>query len=150
VVVAGYRVHKDGAGVGSLLAGVYDEAATLHHIGVVTSFTAARRRQLREELAPYEENALEGHPWREWADAMAHELGRMPGGLNRWNAAKDMSWLPLRPELVVEVTFQNLERGRFRHPAQFVRWRPDRTPESCTYDQLDVAVPFELKAVLGA
>jgi ATP-dependent DNA ligase len=149
-VVAGYRVHKSGDGLGSLLLGVYDEAGTLHNVGVATSFTAAKRRELRDDVAPYEVDALDGHPWRDWADAMAHETGRMPGGPSRWNATKDLSWMPLRPELVVEVSFQNLERGRFRHPAQFLRWRPDRTPESCTYDQLDVAVPYELRGVLGA
>jgi ATP-dependent DNA ligase len=148
-VVAGYRVHKSGDGLGSLLLGVYDAEGTLHHIGVATGFTAAMRRTLREEVAPYEENALENHPWREWADAMAHATGRMPGGPSRWNATKDLSWEPLRPELVCEVTFQHLQNGRFRHPAKFLRWRPDRDPRSCTYDQLDVAVPYELREVLG-
>jgi ATP-dependent DNA ligase len=150
-VVAGYRSHKSGDGVGSLLLGVYDDDGTLHHVGVCSAFTAARRRALVDELGPYAENALDDHPWREWADAMAHEAGgRMPGAPSRWNAAKDQTWTPLRPELVVEVTFQHLERDRFRHPASFIRWRPDRTPESCTYAQLDVAVPFELTQVFGA
>jgi ATP-dependent DNA ligase len=150
-VVAGYRVHKSGDGVGSLLLGVYDDGGTLHNVGVATGFTAKRRPELRAELVPYEKNALENHPWRDWADAMAHEEGgRMPGAPSRWNAKKDLRWEPIRPELVAEVTFQHLQSGRFRHPAQFLRWRPDRTPESCTYDQLDVAVPYELHQVFGA
>lgn len=140
--VAGFRMHKDGAGVGSLLLGLFDDAGALHHVGVVASFTAAFRRQLLEELAPWRERALEGHPWREWAElASAQNATRMPGAQSRWNAGKDLSWLPLRVERVVEVTFGQLQNGRFRHGVRFVRWRPDRDPSSCTYDQLDVAAP---------
>jgi ATP-dependent DNA ligase len=151
-VVAGFRVHKSGDGVGSLLLGLYDDEGTLHHVGVASSFTAARRRELTEELAPLREGALEDHPWRDWAEMMttAHESGRMPGGMNRWNAKKDMSWEPLRIERVAEVNFEQLQQGRFRHSARFLRWRPDRDPSSCTYDQLDVAVPFELQQVFTA
>ena len=151
-VVAGYRMHKDGEGVGSLLMGLFDADGTLHHVGVAASFTAVQRRALVAELEPCTHDALEGHPWREWADAMAHATGRMPGGPSRWNATNDMSWFPLRPERVAEVAFTQLEAGRFRHNSQFVRWRPDREPSSCTYDQLDVAtkVDFELLFVRPA
>jgi ATP-dependent DNA ligase len=148
-VVAGFRVHKSGDGVGSLLLGLYDEDGTLHHVGVATSFTAARRRELLDEIAPLRENALEGHPWREWAEAMRESSGRMPGAPSRWNAKKDLSWEPLRPEWVAEVGFEHLQGDRFRHATRLVRWRPDRTPESCTYAQLDVAVPYEIEKVFG-
>ncbi len=149
-VVAGFRWHKDGRGIGSLLLGLYDGDGVLHHVGVCGSFTARYRRELVEIIAPLRANALEGHPWREWADAMAHgaAAGRMPGAPSRWNAQKDLSWDALRPERVVEVSFTQLTNGRFRHNAQFVRWRPDRLPESCRYDQLEVATPLELEAVL--
>jgi len=149
-VVAGFRWHKDGKGVGSLLLGLYDEEGTLHHVGVVGSFTAKYRRELVDIIAPLREDSLEGHPWRDWADAMAHlEGGRMPGGPSRWNAKKDMSWEPLRPERVAEVSFSQLTNRRFRHNAQWVRWRPDRDPRSCTYDQLEVATPLELEQLLS-
>jgi ATP-dependent DNA ligase len=150
-VVAGFRWHKSGDGVGSLLLGLYDDGGTLHHVGVCASFTAKRRAELLDEVEPLRQGALEGHPWREWADAMAHAAGgRMPGGPSRWNTGKDLSWEPLRPERVAEVGFEQLQQGRFRHTAKFLRWRPDREPESCRYDQLDVAVPFELREVFGA
>jgi ATP-dependent DNA ligase len=141
--VAGFRWHKDGVGIGSLLLGLHDDQGVLHHVGVCGSFTASYRRELVDEIAPLREGALEDHPWREWADAMAHAVaaGRMPGGPSRWNAQKDMSWEPLRIERVAEVEFTQLTNGRFRHNAHFLRWRPDRTPESCTYDQLEVAEP---------
>ena len=150
-VVAGFRWHKDGKGVGSLLLGLFDDAGVLHHVGVCGSFTAAKRRELVEELRPLRDDALEGHPWREWADMMAHEAaaGRMPGGPSRWNAQKDLSWEALRPERVCEVEFSQLTNGRFRHNAHFLRWRPDRDVDSCRYDQLDVALPAELNDVLG-
>jgi ATP-dependent DNA ligase len=150
-VVAGFRWHKDGQGIGSLLLGLYDDAKELHHVGVCGSFTAKKRRELVAELEPLQLDALTDHPWREWADAMAHATaaGRMPGGPSRWNATKDMSWEPLRPERVCEVTFTQLTNGRFRHNAQFARWRPDRRPESCTFDQLEVATPMELDEVLA-
>ena len=137
--VAGYRVHKDGKGVGSLLLGLYDEAGGLHHVGVAASFTAKRRTELLDELAPLLEGALDGHPWREWAEAQAHESARLPGAQSRWNAGKDLSWVPIRVERVAEVTFGQLQSGRFRHGVQLIRWRDDRTPSSCRYDQLDVA-----------
>ncbi|HUQ63479.1 MAG TPA: ATP-dependent DNA ligase [Acidimicrobiales bacterium] len=152
-VVAGFRWHKTGPIVGSLLLGVYDEAGTLHHVGVAASFTVARRKELVEELAPYRENALEDHPWGGWLEAVAGANlggGRMPGGQSRWNAGRDQSWEPLRPELVVEVAFDHLQGDRFRHATQFRRWRTDRDPRSCTYDQFEVPVPEELAAVFGA
>lgn len=143
-VVAGFRWHKDGNGVGSLLLGLYDDDGQLHHVGVASSFTAKRRAELVGELEPLRENAAEQHPWREWADAMANAEGRMPGGLNRWNADKDMSWEPLRIELVAEVRYEHVQAGRFRHGGRLVRFRPDRTPASCTYAQLDEVAPAEL------
>ncbi|MCA1690867.1 MAG: ATP-dependent DNA ligase [Acidimicrobiales bacterium] len=149
-VVAGFRWHKSGGVVGSLLLGLYDEAGTLHHVGVASAFTVARRKELVDELSPLRDGALENHPWKEWASAVAELGGRMPGGTSRWNAGRDMSWEPLRPELVVEVAYDHLQGDRFRHATQFVRWRPDRDPRSCTYSQLDTAVPEELAAVFGA
>lgn len=148
-VVAGFRWHKDGEGVGSLLLGLYDEHGTLHHVGVASSFTAARRRELVSELAPLRENALDGHPWQAWAEAEAHAGGRMPGGQSRWNAQKDMTWEPLRPELVAEVRYEHVLAGRFRHGGRLARFRPDRTPESCTYAQLEEVAPAELAALFG-
>jgi ATP-dependent DNA ligase len=148
-VVAGYRVHKDGQGAGSLLLGLYDDEGTLHHVGVASSFAAPMRAQLAKEIEPYRKGALEGHPWREWADAQAHESGRMPGAQNRWNAKKDMGWEPLRIELVAEVAYEHMQGDRFRHTARFQRWRPDREPRSCTYDQLESPVPHELKEIFA-
>jgi ATP-dependent DNA ligase len=146
-VVAGYRIHKDGQGVGSLLLGLYDDNDRLQHVGVAASFTVAFRRQLLEELEPLTHDALDGHPWREWAQWQESQgvVDRRPGATSRWNAGKDLSWVPIRAERVAEVTFGQLENGRFRHGVSFVRWRPDREPLSCRYDQLDVAdkVPFE-------
>ncbi len=160
-VVAGFRWHKTGPVVGSLLLGLYDEHGTLHHVGVASGFSAARRKELTEDVAPYRENALEGHPWAEWASASAQgpsgpaergtqQAGRLPGGTSRWNAGRDMSWEPIRPERVAEVAFDHLQGDRFRHATHFLRWRPDRDPRSATYAQLDVVVPEELAAVLGA
>jgi ATP-dependent DNA ligase len=140
-VVAGFRIHKDGKGIGSLLLGLYDDAGVLHHVGVASGFTAKRRGELLEELTPLTEDAVAAHPWREWAEAQAHEAARLPGGRSRWNAGKDLSWVPLRLERVAEVRFGQLQSGRFRHGVSFLRWRPDRTLESCTYEQLDVAHP---------
>ncbi len=148
-VVAGYRIHKDGAGVGSLLLGLFDDAGRLHHVGVTASFTAARRADLLDELRPLTDDALDAHPWRDWADAAAHADGRLPGGVSRWNAGKDLSWVPLRVERVAEVTFGQLEGGRFRHGSRFVRWRPDRDPASCRYDQLEVARPVDFAAFIA-
>ena len=154
-VVAGFRWHKSGGVVGSLLLGLYDGEGTLHHVGVASAFSVARRKELVDELAPYRENALEGHPWAEWASAAAQEAAaaagkRLPGGQSRWNAGRDMSWEPLRPELIAEVAYDHLQGDRFRHATTFVRWRPDRDPRSCTYSQLETAVPEELGAVFGA
>ncbi len=154
-VVAGFRWHKSGGVVGSLLLGLYDDGGVLHHVGVASAFSVARRKELVEELAPYRENALDGHPWADWASAAAQEAAeatgrRLPGGQSRWNAGRDMSWEPLRPELVAEVAYDHLQGDRFRHATTFVRWRPDRDPRSCTYSQLDSAVPEELTAVFGA
>jgi ATP-dependent DNA ligase len=149
-VVAGFRWHKDGNGVGSLLLGLYDDSGTLHHVGVASSMTAARRKELVDELAPLRDNALETHPWRDWAVAQAEAGGRMPGGQSRWSAGKDLSWEPLRPELVAEVRYEHVMAGRLRHGGRLVRFRPDRTPESCTYGQLDQIAPAELKAIFRA
>ena len=143
-VVAGFRWHKQGKGelVGSLLLGLYDDRGRLHHVGVTSSFTMARRRELASELAPLRERALEEHPWREWADA--YDGTRMPGGQSRWSAGKDLSWEPLRIERVCEVKYDHLQRDRFRHAATFLRWRPDKSPADCRYDQLEVTPPYEL------
>ena len=152
-VVAGFRWHKSGGIVGSLLLGLYDDEGNLHHVGVTASFTMARRKELVDELAPYRENALEGHPWKDWAEWDAEgsaTSGRAPGGGNRWNAGKDMRWNPVRLELVCEVAYDHLQGDRFRHATTFRRWRTDRTPESCTYAQLDSAAPAELSIVFGA
>src|SRR5215208_88885 len=150
-VVGGFRWHKDGEGVGSLLLGIYDDHGSLHHVGVCTSFSVKRRKELVDELAPLRDRALDGHPWQAWAEAEA-QAGeqRLPGGGNRLNRAKDMSWEPLRAERVVEVSYDNLQGDRFRHATHFVRWRPDREPASCTYDQLERPVPEVLAAVFGA
>ncbi|CAN5124177.1 ATP-dependent DNA ligase [soil metagenome] len=150
-VVAGFRVHKDGEGVGSLLLGLYDEAGTLHHVGVATSFNVKHRRALVDELAPLRGGALEDHPWKSWAEAETGAKGqRMPGGASRWNAGKNTSWEPLRIERVAEVSYDNLQGDRFRHATHLVRWRPDRDPASCTYAQLDRPVPEVLAEVFGA
>jgi ATP-dependent DNA ligase len=155
-VVAGFRWHKSGPIVGSLLLGLYDDAGDLQHIGVAASFPMARRAELVQELAPYRADALDGHPWQDWANAQTREAGvadgterRMPGAVSRWNAKKDLSWVPLRPELVVEIKYDQLEGRRLRHTGQFLRWRPDRDPSSCTYDQLDVPVRYDLTEVLA-
>ncbi len=146
-VVAGFRTHKDGAGVGSLLLGLFDPAGTLHHVGVASGFSVARRGELVAELEPYRKHARKDHPWAGWAEAQA--AGRAPGGTNRWNAGKDMTWEPVRPEAVCEVSYDHLQQDRFRHATSFVRWRPDRDPASCTYAQLDTPVPMELNEVFG-
>jgi ATP-dependent DNA ligase len=148
-VVAGYRTHKSGDGIGSLLLGLYDEDGFLHHVGVATSFTAARRRELVDEVADLRDGAVESHPWREWYDleAQASSAGRLPGAPSRWNAKKDMGWEPLRPERVIEVGYGHLQGDRFRHATRMVRWRPDKKPEQCTYDQLETVAPHELAEV---
>jgi ATP-dependent DNA ligase len=150
-VVAGFRWHKSGQdAVGSLLLGLYDDRGTLHHVGVTSSFTMATRRALVHELAPLRERAFEQHPWREWADASAHMSTRMPGGQSRWSAGKDLSWEPLRLERVCEVKYDHMQGDRFRHAATFLRWRPDRQPRDCRYDQLEVTAPYELARVFGS
>jgi ATP-dependent DNA ligase len=139
--------------VGSLLLGLYDDEGTLHHVGVTAAFTTAVRRELVSELAPLRKNALEGHPWRGWAQAeeeAAAKGQRMPGATSRWNRGKDLSWEPLRPERVCEVAYDHMQGTRIRHAAQFVRWRPDKRPQECRYDQLEVTPAYELKRVFGA
>ena len=149
-VVAGFRWHKSGNDtVGSLLLGLYDKKGTLHHVGVTSSFTMAMRKQLAVELAPLRKNAREGHPWREWAEADGSQTARMPGGQSRWSAGKDLSWEPLRIERVCEVKYDHLQGDRFRHAAIFLRWRPDKSPSDCRYDQLEVTKPYELEKVFG-
>jgi len=149
-VVAGFRWHKSGKeALGSLLLGLYDDAGTLQHVGVTSAFTMAMRKQLVKELAPLRKNALQHHPWREWADAQAVS-SRMPGGQSRWSAGKDLSWEPLRIERVCEVKYDHMEGDRFRHPPAFLRWRPDKQPKACRYDQLDVTPAYELEKVFGA
>jgi ATP-dependent DNA ligase len=144
VVVAGFRWHKSGPVVGSLLLGLHDEAGVLHHVGVVASFTTARRAELLEELAPYRADVVD-HPW---LGGGADSGARVPGGPSRWTGTRDLSWEPLRPELVVEVAYDAMEGDRFRHTAQFVRWRPDREPRSCEYGQLERPVRFDVEQVL--
>jgi ATP-dependent DNA ligase len=151
-VVAGFRWHKNGQNtlVGSLLLGLYDDNGVLHHVGVTSAFTMAVRRELAQELKPLREKALEKHPWREWADAESHEGRRMPGGQSRWSAGKDLSWEPLRVERVCEVKYDHMQGDRFRHAAIFLRWRPDKKPKDCRYDQLEVTTPYELEKVFGS
>ena len=148
-VVAGFRWHKSGKDtIGSLLLGLYDGRGRLQHVGVTSAFTMATRKALARELEPLRKNALADHPWRDWA-AAAGEVSRMPGGHSRWSAGKDLSWEPLRIERVCEVKYDHLQGDRFRHATIFLRWRPDRKPETCTYDQLDVTTPYELEKVFG-
>jgi len=151
-VVAGFRWHKSGGIVGSLLLGLYDERGVLHHVGVSASFTVARRRELVDELGPHRPSTLDGHPWEAWAQLEERDTptGRKPGSPSRWNATKDLRWEPLDPVLVCEVAYDHLQGDRFRHATTFRRWRPDRQPESCTYAQLETAVPAELDAVFRA
>jgi len=157
-VVAGFRWHKKGKNelIGSLLLGLYDERGRLHHVGVTSAFTMTYRRELAAELEPLRANALEGHPWREWAEfsqGPSAEPGagtRMPGGQSRWSAGKDLSWEPVRAERVCEVKYDHMQGDRFRHAAVFERWRFDKRPEDCRYDQLEVTTPYELEKVFGA
>jgi ATP-dependent DNA ligase len=169
-VVAGFRWHKNGRDrlIGSLLLGLFDDGGQLHHVGVTSSFTREKREQLAIELAPLRERALEGHPWRAWAEAIGDEGERgngasterdrgagapgvrMPGGQSRWSAGKDLSWEPLRIERVCEVKYDHMQGSRFRHAAVFLRWRPDRQPRDCRYDQLEVTTAYELQKVFGA
>ncbi len=150
-VVAGFRWHKTGKGaVGSLLLGLYDDRGVLQHVGVTSSFTMAMRKQLVNELAPLRKDALEGHPWRSWAEADAAGHGRMPGAQSRWSAGKDLSWEPLRVERVCEVKYDHMQGDRFRHAAVFLRWRRDKPPADCRYDQLAVTPPYELAKVFSS
>jgi len=151
-VVAGFRWHKNGPGelVGSLLLGLYDAQGRLHHVGVTSSFTASTRRELARELEPLRKDALGAHPWREWAVAEGGGPTRMPGGQSRWSQGKDLSWEPLRVERVCEVKYDHLQGDRFRHAAVFERWRPDKRPQDCRYDQLEVTPPAELGEIFGA
>jgi ATP-dependent DNA ligase len=151
-VVAGFRWHKRGerTAVGSLLLGLFDDSGALQHVGVCASFTESRRRELVEFLAPFRENALASHPWKHWAEYVIEnsEAGRrIPGAQSRWSQGKDLSWEALRPELVVEVAYDHMQRTRFRHLAQFRRWRQDKKPSDCTYAQLEVVPPQELAAI---
>jgi ATP-dependent DNA ligase len=152
-IVGGFRWHKNahGTAIGSLLLGLFDDAGNLEHVGVCASFTAAKRRELVDFLAPYRERALEGHPWRAWAESEPNETvaHRRPGALSRWSQGKDLSWEPLRPELVVEVAYDHMQGSRFRHTAQFRRWRTDKRPRDCTYAQLEVVPPHELAAIFA-
>jgi len=148
-VVAGFRWHKQGKGtlVGSLLLGLFDASGALQHVGVCASFTNQKRRELVEFLAPYRENALENHPWRRWAELQTESGGRMPGAQSRWSQGKDLSWEPLRTELVAEVAYDHMQSGRFRHTAQFRRFRSDKPPAACTFEQLEVVAPEELSRI---
>ncbi|GGZ63264.1 ATP-dependent DNA ligase [Streptomyces bluensis] len=150
VVVAGYRLHKSGPVVGSLLLGLYDEGGTLQHVGVSAAFPMKRRAELVAELEPLRMDDVAEHPWAAWSDEAAHETARLPGAPSRWSAKKDLSWIPLRPERVAEVAYDHMENGvRFRHTARFRRWRPDRSAESCTYGQLEEPVRYDLTEILG-
>jgi ATP-dependent DNA ligase len=148
-VVGGFRWHKNGPGslVGSLLLGLHDNRGNLHHVGVTSAFSMATRRQLAVELEPLRDRALDGHPWREWAQAMGEGTTRLPGGQSRWSAGKDLSWEPLRIERVCEVKYDHMQGDRFRHAAIFLRWRLDKQPKDCRYDQLEVTTPYELEKV---
>jgi ATP-dependent DNA ligase len=156
-VVAGFRWHKNGPGthVGSLLLGIFDVAGKLHHVGVTSSFTWDKREALARELEPLRENASDGHPWGEWAEwaswGAADASGqRLPGATSRWNRGKDLSWEPLRPERVVEVAYDHLQGDRFRHGTTFKRWRPDKQPSDCRYDQLEETAPYLIGQIFGA
>jgi ATP-dependent DNA ligase len=149
-VVAGFRWHKSGKdAVGSLLLGLYDGNGMLHHVGVTSAFTMATRKALVKELAPLRKNAIDDHPWRDWAGAAA-ESSRMPGAQSRWSAGKDLSWEPLRVERVCEVKYDHMQGDRFRHAALFLRWRPDKPPQDCRYDQLEVTQPYELEKIFSS
>jgi len=151
-VVAGFREHKSGDGPGSLMLGLYDDEGRLHNLGVASSFSAARRAELRDELAPYVTTEYATHPWGQWMDEAAHasnETGRLPGAVSRWNAKKDLSFTLLRPELVTEVAYERVDNGRFRHTARFQRWRTDKDPADCTFEQLEVVPAIELSLALS-
>ena len=150
-VVAGFRWYKETRdAVGSLLLGLYNDTGTLQHVGVTSAFTMEVRRQLADELEHLRKNAMEDHPWKDWASASAGDADRMPGAKSRWSGGKDLSWEPVRPERVCEVKYDHLQGDRFRHATQFLRWREDKKPEDCRYDQLEVTTPYELANVFGA
>lgn len=150
-VVAGYRLHKTSTPekplLGSLLLGLYD-GDRLQHVGVAASFTAARRAELIDELEPLTHDVDE-HPWLEWKEWAIANPDRVPGTQSRWSQGKDLSFVPVRPELVVEVAYEHMQGNRFRHTARFRRWRPDRDPRSCTYEQLEQPVDFALSDILA-
>jgi ATP-dependent DNA ligase len=148
-VVGGFRWHANGPGeeVGSLLVGLYDAAGVLQHAGVASGFSASLRRSLAADLEPLRGGALEGHPWREWREEPG--TSRMPGATSRWNRGKSLEWEPVRPERVVEVSYDHLQGDRFRHATHLLRWRPDKRPADCRYDQLEQTAPFELRAIFG-
>jgi ATP-dependent DNA ligase len=151
-VVAGFRWHARGqrTAVGSLLLGLYDDGGGLQHVGVCASFTDAKRRELVTFLTPYRDAAIEGHPWKDWAEHRQSDAGhRRPGAMSRWSQGKDLSWEPLRPELVVEVAYDHMQGSRFRHTAQFRRWRQDKKPRDCTFAQLEVVPPHELATIFA-
>ena len=151
-VVAGFRWYKDAEGeaIGSLLLGLFDQAGSLQHVGVCASFAKDKRRELLEFLTPYRTNALVDHPWASWANEEAAAGSRMPGGQSRWSQGKDLSWEPLRPELVIEVSYEHMQGRRFRHTAHFRRWRTDKKPTDCTYAQLEVVPPHELEEIFSS
>jgi ATP-dependent DNA ligase len=158
-VVAGLRWHKSTAeggpeAVGSLLLGLFDDAGRLHHVGITAAFTLERRRALAKELAPLRRDAARGHPWGDGAAPAdpdgAATAQRLPGGSSRWSAGKDLSWVALRPERVCEVRYDHLQGDRFRHATHFLRWRPDKPPAACRYDQLEVVPPYALQRIFGA
>jgi ATP-dependent DNA ligase len=148
-VLAGLRLHKSGPVVGSLLLGLYDSAGHLQHVGVSASFPMARRAALMTELEPLRMDSVEGHPWEHWTSEAAQAADRLPGGPSRWTGKKDLSWIPLRPQRVLEVAYDHMQGDRFRHTAQFRRWRADREPAQCTYAQLEEPVSYDLAEVLG-
>jgi ATP-dependent DNA ligase len=154
-VVAGFRWYKKGerTEIGSLLLGLYDDAGVMQHVGVCASFSNEKRRELVEFLTPYRQDALASHPWRSWAEHGFPDDGaehRIPGGQSRWSQGKDLSWEPLRPELVVEVAYEHMQGSRFRHMAHFRRWRTDKKPSDCTYSQLEVVAPQELAEIFAS
>ncbi|HEY8438670.1 MAG TPA: ATP-dependent DNA ligase [Candidatus Limnocylindrales bacterium] len=156
-VVAGFRWHKNGPGthVGSLLLGLFDDAGKLHHVGITSSFSWDRRAALATELEPLRDGAADGHPWGEWAEWAAMGAAdasgqRLPGATSRWNRGKDLSWEPLRAERVAEVAYDHLQGDRFRHATTFQRWRPDKPPEACRYDQLEESAPYLLGQIFGS
>ncbi|WP_329521508.1 ATP-dependent DNA ligase [Spirillospora sp. NBC_01491] len=148
-VVAGFRWHKSGPIVGSLLLGLYDSEGHLQHVGVVGAFPMKRRAELVDELQPYRMETFDGHPWEGWAQQTEATTDRLPGAVSRWTGKKDLSWVAVRPELVVEVAYEAMQGDRFRHMARFRRWRADRTPESCTYEQLEVPVAYDLDDIFN-